>query len=281
MMMDKDLKLTNYKNLFHCFHNNVGYCKFREECHYQHFHVICSERVCRKSQCKARHPRLCRKGNTCKFLKKNICAFRHNNLKEDTSDEQNVSRKISIFEEEIRNLKHEIFELKNCIEKKQSELEATSERQDTKEIIIGGLKSYIKELEEENKKLKRNTLKVMGKKCDVCDFTCSIDSELECHFTTHHEIICDECEFKAKSKSGLKTHKGAKHRSVKLKENASSLDRAQTQETIGVTIEENNSGSINAELVKKYSCDKCKLTFADKESLNCHKKTMHRVLLKF
>ena len=62
-----------------------------------------------------------------------------------------MSRKISIFEEEIRNLKHEIFELKNCIEKKQSELEATSEKKDTKEIIIGGLKSYIKELEEENK----------------------------------------------------------------------------------------------------------------------------------
>ena len=88
-MMDMNIKLTNKKkNSFQCYHNNRGYCKFQEECRFQHFKEVCQKRLCKDIECEKRHPKPCRNGLYCKFNKVNNCYFRH----EDSNEEQNIEK---------------------------------------------------------------------------------------------------------------------------------------------------------------------------------------------
>ena len=95
---------------FKCYHHDRGYCKFGEQCHYQHFREICQNRNCKLKECRKRHPKPCRNGHQCKFYRSNICAFKHDN--EDSTDMEN----------EIKKLQEEIDALKKKIEQKKEEL---------------------------------------------------------------------------------------------------------------------------------------------------------------
>ena len=57
------------------------------------------------------------------------------------------------------------------MEIKGSELDKLSEKQETNDIKINGLKDYVKELEEENIKLKGHILRDQTIKYKVCDYT--------------------------------------------------------------------------------------------------------------
>ena len=61
-MMVGNSRLTN-RNVFQCYHNNVGYFKYREHCRYQHFNVSCQKNVCRDKECK------CMKTSDCHHMK--------------------------------------------------------------------------------------------------------------------------------------------------------------------------------------------------------------------
>ena len=63
-------------NVSKCWHNDVGYCKFKEECWKAHSLTICEKETCDK-KCSSRHPRECKYKERCKFQKKDICAFSH------------------------------------------------------------------------------------------------------------------------------------------------------------------------------------------------------------
>ena len=47
-----------------CRYYNRGYCKFKENCHYLHSSSVCDtflkDGICRKTDCKERHPKDCR-----------------------------------------------------------------------------------------------------------------------------------------------------------------------------------------------------------------------------
>ena len=75
------------ENYFQCFHNNVGYCKYRDHCQYQHFTEICQKTVCRDKTCKFRHPRSCKFGEHCRFLRKKCCLYRHKILRSNVDEE--------------------------------------------------------------------------------------------------------------------------------------------------------------------------------------------------
>ena len=120
-MMDGSSRLT--KNEFQCFHNNKGYCKFGVECHFQHYHDICLEKVCRDKECKARHPKYCKNGDDCKFYKKKICAYRHEDLKSvEAIKTQNLMKENEALEEEVKKLEVEIAELKENVTKKEQKI---------------------------------------------------------------------------------------------------------------------------------------------------------------
>ena len=142
-MVDGSSRLT--KNEFQCFHNNKGYCKFGVECHFQHYHDICLEKVCRDKECKARHPKYCKNGDDCKFYKKKICAYRHEDLKSvEAIKTQNLMKENEALEEEVKKLKVEIAELKENVTNKEQKIAKIS--QDNSKSIEKCL--------EENKNLK-------------------------------------------------------------------------------------------------------------------------------
>ena len=112
----KHTKLFINRNLFHCYHNNRGYCSFGEKCKYQHFQEVCSKTLCRESECKKRHPVICRYKDDCKFNKMNSCAFKHITAKNNRFS-ANLEEQIKTATDEITSLKSEIIALRNEIKK--------------------------------------------------------------------------------------------------------------------------------------------------------------------
>ena len=109
----KHTKVFLNKNLIHCYHNNRGYCSFRDRCRYQHFSEICDKNICREKECRKRHPVICRYKDDCKFFKSKNCAFKHSDTKRDYEDFQS---KIKNFTDDIELLKSRIKDLKTNID---------------------------------------------------------------------------------------------------------------------------------------------------------------------
>ena len=108
---------------FQCYHNNRGYCSFRDRCRYQHFQETCSKTVCRDKECKKRHPVNCRYKDDCKFYKMNMCAFKHAIQKSKVAvDSTDFENEYKMVNEEINKLKDEITDLKREISVKEKEL---------------------------------------------------------------------------------------------------------------------------------------------------------------
>ena len=105
-MMINETKHT--KNL-KCKFNNIGYCKFGDECRRRHFTLICQVLNCNQD-CWSRHPRFCRMEENCRFFQKGICAYKHVSPKND--DE---------IANELENLKSEIEEMTKVLEQKQTD----------------------------------------------------------------------------------------------------------------------------------------------------------------
>ena len=119
-----NLKHTNVffnRNIFQCYHNNRGYCSFGDKCRYQHFEEICGQTMCREKYCKKRHPVICRYQEHCKFFKMNTCAFKHTPILNKVKSED-FENKIELSNVEIKNLRREILDLKDCIKIKETEL---------------------------------------------------------------------------------------------------------------------------------------------------------------
>ena len=81
MMMVDVIKLTKEgfeeRNNFQCYHNNLGYYRFREKCKYQHYFDDCSKSICRDKRCPYRHPKTCKYGDQCNFQIRKVCLYNH------------------------------------------------------------------------------------------------------------------------------------------------------------------------------------------------------------
>ena len=117
----KHTRVINNKNILHCYHNNRGYCSFRDHCKYRHFKEICSMAVCRERECNKRHPVICRYRDDCKFYKTKSCAFKHINI-ETNKASKGFENKVEIFVKEIESLNSEIIQLRSDIDYKDKEL---------------------------------------------------------------------------------------------------------------------------------------------------------------
>ena len=73
---------------------------FGDKCRYRHFTKTCTKKACKQKECPFRHPKLCRNGENCKFLKKNGCHYKH-----DPEQCKNVAteKKMKKYEDEIEN----------------------------------------------------------------------------------------------------------------------------------------------------------------------------------
>ena len=106
---------------------------FGDQCRFQHYHKLCTRKVCRESQCKFRHPTSCKFGEYCKFLKKKGCIYKHIDMK---NDEVEISNRLNKdLETEVDNLKVEIKDLKSCIILKEKELHKMSVEEEKCTIV--------------------------------------------------------------------------------------------------------------------------------------------------
>ena len=69
---------NNFKMVVKCVFNDCGFCKFGQQCRYQHSEQVCKVRTCLNQRCPRRHPKRCRSfflRKYCKFGSK--CKFDH------------------------------------------------------------------------------------------------------------------------------------------------------------------------------------------------------------
>ena len=118
--MDNSLQLTKFGQ---CPHHNTGYCKFRDQCRYQHFFTICSKSVCRDMKCYNRHPKTCRNGEACRFHAFKACAYKHSNATIVERKEKKNDQEIESLKKDIEVLSDDISQLNNKIRRKEEQLE--------------------------------------------------------------------------------------------------------------------------------------------------------------
>ena len=215
------------RNKFQCFHNNIGYCKYKEHCRYQHYTKICSKTICRDLECKFRHPRTCKHGQTCKFLRRKCCLYKHvpfeNEFKKDEYEK---------LRSELLSLKAEIQNLKRTVEDRQKKLKEITVINADKERIIAkmtkdntDLKKDSHEKEDIIKKL-HNEINVKDAKihkmklelrCDKCELQTETLTAFLIHLSKDHpaenskQLKCEKCKFQCTKVKDLEAHKETKH----------------------------------------------------------------------
>ena len=188
------------RSKFQCYYNNVGYCKYREKCHYQHFTKICELRLCRDTFCKFRHPRTCKHGAKCRFLQRQCCLYNHK-----TSDPNKIEESATL-EKEVKELKSDVSTLTKVLEDKEQKLQELSE-------MIANQNEKILELKAENSNLKSNLDKISS--CEECKFISKMQNDLVAHQLSEHEktenFACTKCEYNSKKENDLKLHISTNH----------------------------------------------------------------------
>ena len=201
MMMIKDTRPTKSdsenRNYFQCYHNNIGFCKFKEHCRYQHYKEICSKIFCKDKECKYRHPKTCKNGGECRFHKKKSCLYNHQMLKYKDWD---VKEKVQL-EKDIKELEKEIVKLKKTNDEKEKQLvELSNTNTDLNKIIL--------DLKAENSKLKDDVSKndfQISKFKDRIDSKILVMQTMEKDSQDKENIIKDQCSGCKNFKSEART----------------------------------------------------------------------------
>ena len=201
--MDNNLQLTNFVQ---CAHHNTGYCKFRDQCRYQHFFTICSKSVCRDVKCQKRHPKTCRNGEACRFHALKACAYNHSNETVLKMKEQNTNPEIESLQKEIKILRDNISQLKNKVRIKEEQLDEKLEE-------ISKMKKKISDLENENDNLKKHAAESkIAVKSDAKIKSKLIQRNAEKSDNgERYRANCDKCDFISTDQFSLLLHKSTKH----------------------------------------------------------------------
>ena len=253
------------RNKFQCFHNNIGYCKYKEHCQYQHYTKICPKTICRDLECKFRHPRTCKHGQSCKFLQRKCCLYKH-----ETFEKYLKNDEVEKLRGEVLILKEEIQKLKRTVEDRQQKLKEIAVINTDKDKIIAKLTKDNDNLKKDsqskediitklNYEINAKDAKIHKMKlelrCDKCELQTESLTAFLIHLSKNHtaenskQLKCDKCKFQCSKEKDLKAHKETKHfKSV--------IIQVQTSE-------------------KHNNCDKCDFKSATQFDLLLHKSTKH------
>ena len=212
MMMKEFSRLTKVaqenQDYFQCYYNNVGYCKFRDQCRHRHFKEICQKVICRDIKCQSRHPRTCKYGESCKFLARNCCVYKHKSLHSHQIDDTKRLESIKL-KTEVEELKLEISDLNKELEEKKRMILELSE-------VITNQDSIILELKTENSNIKsklsevqfdlEENSKLIQSKDDIIEAKNDEISRLKGDFK------CDKCQFCTSNLTLLIKHKTNEHK---------------------------------------------------------------------
>ena len=206
--MENDSKLSNFVQ---CPHHNTGYCKFCDQCRYQHFFTICSQNVCRDKNCQKGHSKTCRNGNSCSFHVLNACAYKHS-IETFKTKENEDNSVVESLQKEIESLRDEISQLKNIVMLKEEQFK-------DKLKDISKMEQKISVLENENKNLKKTAVesKVVVKSNtnnqnkSNTKFNLSSKNSENSDNEAGKKAGCDKCDFSSTDQFSLLLHKSTKH----------------------------------------------------------------------
>ena len=99
-----------------CKYNQNGFCKYRRSFKNSHVDEVCDQNWCEDNSCIKRHPKECRKFNTCNGCKfKDSCAYKHTKKLHFTNQSEinkAVAEVTVKHEDEIKTMKDEMHSMK-------------------------------------------------------------------------------------------------------------------------------------------------------------------------
>ena len=218
-----------------CLFNKFGYCKFSERCRRHHDNEICKSKHCNISECRKRHPKLCKYFENYRRCKFNPCAYRHEQESSKIYDEvdeekfKEINDKISVMENEINQKNGQIEELVSKISSLESEIHEIDTIKEKINDIQVKLEVFEKKFENIFEAIDKG-FDFLKEKVDIFeenidDLAIELNDDIgnltvECEDNSLEQTFknpflqgskCDLCDFTAKSERGLKTHKARKH----------------------------------------------------------------------
>ena len=217
-----------------CKFNQRGFCKFGIRCNKYHENDKCLDRRCTGSECKKRHPKVCRyfaEYNFCKF--DNDCAFSHVKTVK--------IKEIELALEDLKNMKAEIDVLKNSFKS----LSAIKQEGKVLKRVIDNLKEETKHLREQNTEI-TNRIKEIEEDledesdeesnnesetihtphipfeglfpCNHCGSHFGVRKQFEAHMKIHEGQItsnmgfkCKDCDYICENELTMKKHMNTRH----------------------------------------------------------------------
>ena len=196
---------------------------FGDKCHFRHVNIICVEQNCSVFDCEKRHPVICKYFRNFRRCKFSNCSYKH-----DTKNEANSTKeKIIVLETKVMESDKEGHKTLEAFEK------IFKEKMDTFEYHIQILKKIIEE--KDNKvisldnmsnemvkkfeSLDKETKEEYGKEKEINQKIKYLENAIKKQSKSTPELlICNECNFTATSKIGLKTNTKRNHTNLRLRE---------------------------------------------------------------
>ena len=170
-----------------CKHYNVGYCKFKDGCKFEHPKEDCQSQKCSIKNCPKRHRRSCKFGLKCK--RSETCEFVH-------TDQDNNSD-ISILKTQVDSLKNTVAEMSDKISNLEKEIKLLQTPTSVAVTSNEVLDSF---------------------NCDECGYSCKREISLRKHMNTKHHLESKEVDKAVKNNSNEKELKEARFKIKELED---------------------------------------------------------------
>ena len=250
--------------------------------------------------CNSRHPKPCKFKAKCKFFSKQVCAYKHVTLASDDMELEALKKEVECLRLENRRKQLDLDKFCDELSNPSAKKESSHPGNEVSESKV--YEETISQLKAENLELKNNVrikdLELKDKianEAEIQNETKQLKMDIDICLRENEELKksiavkqdkCDTCEFQAKSSSGLKTHKAAKHQfSTTMNQEPIEYQCSKCSENFKSKDDLNQHNDLyhdpKRSIKKKFPCDKCCLKFACKETLDEHNRGMHRAILMF
>jgi len=246
-----------------CKFYDKGFCKYKDECKYQHPIIDCTNNCLDKQLCPKRHRKECKFKNKCYHNEKDVCEYLHKNKYQNiTAHKVMLTAPSPIFtvpspienelRKEIETLKNKIgqFYLKE-IDKLKTEIETKTEKE------IHMIKIHKEEIMTITNKLKGETLDI------VKDLKLAHNKEINENKTKYKENLNKHEKLKEKNES-----EKVEHLNTELERTNNIIKNLRKNNIKCDKCDKENEEST----IATYECEKCKYTSNFKTNLTEHKK---------
>ena len=207
-----------------CFYNKYGFCKYLETCRKYHENKKCENSYCEIRDCPLRHPKVCkfyRDFGFCKFSE--WCKFSHEvkrNIFIENVEVKNLEEKLKNVELELEKNSAKITKLENEIKDmhlKMSEKDLTVSKINKKFNTLKEKVTILFDMEPRLDVIEKKVETIVNESVKTTREAADYKTQQNEKAENTREIKCDQCDFVAKNKFGLKIHVHKKHSTARFK----------------------------------------------------------------